>query len=288
MSFFRLIERASRFTSTGNLTPTDSRYGTLSSPSPSMGRGQGVRSLLCRGLMPGLLLLSFPGCATPLQIKTKVLPTQRLEGPVERRPEHDIVVADVVRIHENIEIAVSNLQSCEKTTLERQEIVTHRKRELSEGRAVLQVAAIVIGSLLLYSYSKIPEEPDGGNYAGFLLYGVGLTAWGSFGLFANISQMEDRYIRKVKETSLRGETFVCERIAVKGAALKLVFPDGAVVPGTTGGDGLARFPLDASLRRVLVENKGKFTLWIDGKKHTPVDLSRELPTFDAGAARSPG
>ncbi len=100
--------------------------------------------------------------------------------------------------------------------------------------------------------------------------------------------MEDRYMSKVKETSIRGEPFVCERIAAKGVALKIVFPDGAVFPGTTGGDGLARFPVDTSLRRVLVENKGKFTLWIDGKKHTPVDLSRELPTFDAGAARLPG
>jgi len=224
----------------------------------------------------------------PLQITTKVRPAQQFEGPVERRPEHDIVVADIVRIHENIEIAVSNLHSCGKTTLERQEIVTHRKRELSEGVVVLEVAAIVVGSLILYAYSKLPEEPGIGSTPYFLLSGVGLTASGSFGLFADISQMEDRYIRKVKETSIRGETFVCERIAVKGAALKLVFPDGAVFPGTTGGDGLARFPLDASLRRVLVENKGKFTLWIDGKKHTPVDLSRELPTFDAGAARSPG
>ena len=99
----------------------------------------------------------------PLQIKTKVRPAQRFEGPVERRPEHDIVVADVVRIHENIEIAVSNLQSCGKTTLERQEIVTHRKRELNEGSVVLQVAAIVVGSLILYSYSKLPEEPGLGK-----------------------------------------------------------------------------------------------------------------------------
>jgi hypothetical protein len=91
--------------------------------------------------------------------------------------------------------------------------------------------------------------------------------------------MEDRYIRKVKETSIREEPFICEQISVKGAVLKLVFPDDSVFSGATGGEGLARFPLDASLRRVLVENKGKFTLWINGKKHTPVDLSRELPAL---------
>jgi hypothetical protein len=211
-----------------------------------------------------------------------------VEGPIERRPEHDIVVADVVQTKDAIEVSISTLHSCVKTTLERQELVTHRKREIGPERVVLQAVAILAGSWLLYSFSKLPEQPDGGNHSFLILYGFGLAGWGSFSLFSDISRMEDRYISKTKETRIQGETFACERIAAKGAALKLVFPDGAVVPNTTGGDGLAHFPLDASLRRVLVENKGKFTLWIDGKKHTPVDLSRELPTFDAGAARSPG
>jgi hypothetical protein len=120
-----------------------------------------------------------------------------------------------------------------------------------------------------------------------LLYGVGLTAWGSFSLWTDIIRMEDRYIHKTREKSIQGEPFVCERVPGKGAVLKLVFPDESVFPGATGGEGLARFPLDAALRRSLAENKGKFTLWIDGKKHIPVNLSRELPAPGAEEARPP-
>ena len=242
------------------------------------------KSLTSSGLF---FLLSFSACARPLQIHTEVRPAQRVEGPIELRPEHDVVVADVVQTKEAIEVSTSTLRSCVKTTLERQEIVTHRKREIGPERVGLQAVAILAGSWFLYSFSKVPEQPDGGNHSFLLLYGFGLAGWGSFSLFSDISSMENRYINKTKETSIRGEPFICQQIPVKGAALKLVFPDGAVFPGTTGGEGLARFPLDASLHRILAENKGKFTLWIDGKKHTPVDLSRDLPTFDAGAARSP-
>ena len=48
-----MTREACRRTARGNLTPSQVRGGTLSSPSPSMGRGQGVRFLRCRGETPG-------------------------------------------------------------------------------------------------------------------------------------------------------------------------------------------------------------------------------------------
>jgi hypothetical protein len=132
------------------------------------------RSLAIIGFV---LLLSFPGCARPLQIHTEVRPAQRVEGPIERRPEQDIVVADVVQTKDAIEVSISTLHSCVKTTLERQEIVTHRKREIGPERVVLQVASILAGSWLLYSFSKLPEQPDGGNHSFLIFYGVGLAGW---------------------------------------------------------------------------------------------------------------
>lgn len=231
--------------------------------------------------------LLLPSCAAPLQRTIHAQPAQHSEGPVERRPEHDIVVADFLLTREYLQAEVSNLRSCGKTTLERQEIVTHRKRGLVPERVILEVAAIAAGAFYLLSVYHAPDQPHGGNYFPMFLLGIGFTTAGTSLLLSDLRWMEDRHIRNVRETKIPGEPFVCERVPGKGARLKLVFHDETFWLGVTGENGQARFPLDAALRRALQEHGGRFTLWLDGKKHTPVNLSRKLSALGAGEAGAP-